>query len=55
MMIFNTSVCAASNDVIISEMEWRRLQSSSAKSQWRTFGWISAHIVSRRNSGKACC
>jgi len=37
-MIFITSVCAASNDVMISELERRQLQSSSAKSQWRTFG-----------------
>jgi hypothetical protein len=31
MMIFNTSVCTASNDVIISEMERRRLQAAVLK------------------------
>jgi len=53
-MIFNTSVCTAQNDVMISELERRWLQSSSAKSQWRISGWFSAYIVSRRNSGNAC-
>ena len=36
-MISNASICTVTSKVIISELERRRLQSSSAKSQWRTF------------------